>query len=159
MICSFTIPGDVVPWARAGGGKSTFRFTPKRQRDYGAVLRDSAREAMGDEPPVDEPVEMRIVAVYQPPKSRTRRARESETAGFKGSKPDADNIQKIIKDALNKIVFTDDARVAVCHTAKIYGERPELRVSVHPLSVNSWPFNERPAAAKVADLVSLSEAA
>lgn len=137
---SFTVPGSIVPWARTGGGKSAMRFTPKKQRDYGNVLRDAARRAMGDRPPVDEPVEMRIIAVYSPPKSRSRRDREKVSAGFKGSKPDADNIQKILKDNLNKIVFTDDARVAVCHTAKIYGTRPELRVSVHPLSFVSWPF-------------------
>lgn len=139
MICSFTVPGAVVPWARTGA-RGAQRFTPKKQRDYGAVIRDAARAAMGEREPVDEPVEVKIVAVFAPPKTRTKKQREATSAGFKASKPDAGNIEKIITDAMNCIVYTDDARVAVCHVAKVYGTRPELRVSVLPLSFVSWPF-------------------
>jgi hypothetical protein len=33
------VPGDCVPWSRAGGGKTGHRFTPPKQAKYAAVLK------------------------------------------------------------------------------------------------------------------------
>jgi len=145
MIVSFQVPGNIVPWARTGGGKGTPRFTPKRQRDYKAVIRSLAADAMGDRDPVDHAVELRLIAVYPWPKSMTKRRRVEVDSHFKATKPDGDNIQKIVKDGLNQIVWTDDARVAVVHFAKLFGSRAALHVEVHALSDSSWPRGFRDA--------------
>lgn len=145
MICCFTVHGDVVPWARAGA-RGKVHFTPARQRSFMGVLRSAAMDAMRGAPPVDDPVELRIIAYYMPPKSRTRAERAHPGAGFKKSAPDVDNITKIIKDSLKKIVWVDDARVASLHVAKVFDARPRLVVAVEPLSWASWPFRRTPAA-------------
>jgi Holliday junction resolvase RusA-like endonuclease len=129
----FTVPGDIVPWARSGGGKTVVRFTPKRQRAYMAVLRDYAALAMRGRVPLDGPLELRLCAVYGWPQRIKPADRAKPGVAWKASKPDADNVQKILKDALNKIVWIDDARVASWHGWKLYGDRPRLEVKVFEL--------------------------
>jgi hypothetical protein len=54
------------------------------------------------------------------------------------SKPDGDNIQKCVGDALNKIVWTDDSIIIMWQCLKLYSDFPRLRVSV-------WAWNDVPA--------------
>ena len=128
----FTVPGEIVPWARAGGGKNTPRFTPKRQRTYKGVIADYAHQAHGEQPLFDCPCELKIVAYYQWPKSWSANKR-AKSGGWKYTKPDADNITKIVKDAMNGIVYTDDARVVSQHCWKKFADKPCLMVEVRPL--------------------------
>ncbi len=55
-------------------------------------------------------------------------------AVWKTSKPDADNLAKLVKDSLNKIVFRDDAQVCELTVQKRYGVCSELVVTVEQLS-------------------------
>lgn len=48
------------------------------------------------------------------------------------TKPDWDNIAKVI-DALNKVVWADDAAVVDGTVRKFYGEKPELVIVVRAL--------------------------
>lgn len=45
-------------------------------------------------------------------------------------KPDVDNIEKIILDALNGIAYHDDARVHRISCAKYYGSAPRVEVTI-----------------------------
>lgn len=101
-----------------------------------------AAEAMRGRPLFDMPVELRVIAVLLPPKTRTRAQRAMAWADFRGSRPDIDNYIKAVMDACICVVFTDDALVASVHAAKIYGLQPGIHVSVHPLYLNSWPLSE-----------------
>jgi Holliday junction resolvase RusA-like endonuclease len=130
----FIIPGDVVPWARAGGGKTVHKFTPKKQRDYMGMIRAEAHKQMQTLPgPIEGPVQLKIVASYLWPKSATKKRMAAVDGAWKTSKPDADNLAKIVKDALNKIVWLDDAQVALSTTWKLYGPKAGLLVEVIPL--------------------------
>lgn len=126
----FTVPGEAVPWARSGGGRTVVRFTPARQRNYMAVLKDFGAIAMAGRPPLDGPVELSLMAVYGWPKSWSKARREAAGARWKTSRPDADNLSKIVKDALNTIVWRDDAQVASAHIWKQYGDVPRLAVRI-----------------------------
>lgn len=106
------------------------RFTPQRQRNYMAVLKQYAADAMVGRPPFDGPVEMTVVATWPWPKSLSAKKRALPGAERKKTTPDADNITKIIKDALNLIVFTDDARISDLHVAKRFGDCPGVAVEV-----------------------------
>lgn len=128
----FTIPGDIVPWARAGG-RGSIRFTPKPQRDFMGTIRSMASQAMAGRPLIDGPCELTITATYQWPKSLSPRKRALPFADRKTTRPDAGNIAKIVEDALNSIVWTDDARVSDTHIHKRYGDVPGLRVEVAEL--------------------------
>lgn len=45
-------------------------------------------------------------------------------------KPDYDNIEKIISDALNGVAFYDDAQIVSSGLIKVYGEIPRVEVEI-----------------------------
>jgi Holliday junction resolvase RusA-like endonuclease len=83
--------------------------------------------------PLDGPVELVVVAVYEWPKSWSAKRKAQPGAAWKTSKPDADNIGKLISDSLNCLAWRDDALVARLEVQKIYGQRGETRVFIKPL--------------------------
>jgi Holliday junction resolvase RusA-like endonuclease len=115
---SFHIPSDPVAFARSGGNGKV-RFTPKRQRDFMALVRLAAHKAMDGAAPIAGPVELAIRATYLVPSSWPKK--RAAAAKWRTSKPDADNLAKIVADAMNAIVFADDAQVASLIVQKTYG--------------------------------------
>ena len=127
----FIIPGDVVPWARAGGGKTVVKFTPKRQRDYMGMIRAEAHQQMKRFPgPLTGPLQLKIAAVYLWPKATTKARLVAADGAWKTTKPDSDNITKIVKDALNTIAYVDDAQVSFSSCWKLLGPKAGLVVEV-----------------------------
>lgn len=125
----FSVPGEVVPWARAGG-HGHLRFTPQKQRNYMAVLKQYAADAMDGRPLFDCALDMTVTAIWPWPKSMSAKKRAEAGTRLKRTTPDADNITKIIKDALNLVVFTDDARISDLHVHKRFGDYPGVTVEV-----------------------------
>jgi Holliday junction resolvase RusA-like endonuclease len=129
-VIAFTIPGEPVAFARSGG-KGAIRFTPKRQRDFMALVKLAAANAMAGAPPIEGPVEMILRATYCAPVSWSKKKRDA--AHWRTSKPDADNIAKIVADAINEIVYLDDSQVASLAVQKVYGPLAGVAVTVAPL--------------------------
>ena len=115
---AFQIPGEPVAFARSGGNGS-IRFTPKKQRDFMATVKLAAHTAMNGEPPLDGPVNLQIRAVYRVPTSWSKK--RAAATYWRTSRPDADNIAKLVADSINEIVFGDDAQVASMTVQKTYG--------------------------------------
>jgi len=126
-VISFTIPGDAVPFARAGA-RGKRRFTPRRQADYAAVVKIFASRAFAGREPFDGPVSIAIRATYSVPPSWS--AKKKSDALWKTSKPDADNIFKLVADAINKIAYQDDAQIVDLSVQKKYGPVAGVVVSV-----------------------------
>ncbi len=124
---SFHIPGTPTAFARSGGNGS-IRFTPKKQRDFMALVRLAAASAMDGQPPFLGAVELTIRASYIPPSSWPKKKRDA--AHWRTSKPDADNLAKIVADAMNEIVFADDSQVVRLSVEKLYGPLAGVTVSV-----------------------------
>jgi Holliday junction resolvase RusA-like endonuclease len=107
---------------------------------------------MGDSLPIPSEfgLELSALAVWDPPKSWSRKRREMAIAGLipKVTRPDLDNILKGFKDAVRKIVYHDDDQVVgygCCY--KIYGNRPRLEVRLTivervPLVLPTRPISE-----------------
>lgn len=51
------------------------------------------------------------------------------------SKPDLDNLEKAIKDALKGIVWYDDSQVDIVQKAKRYGEEPKVFIIVESADI------------------------
>lgn len=74
-----------------------------------------------------EPIHMYIEAVFEIPKSTSKKrcllmeAREELPC----KKPDADNIAKVICDALNKVAYGDDTQICELEVHKRYTEQNE----------------------------------
>jgi Holliday junction resolvase RusA-like endonuclease len=132
MNLRFTIPGEPVAWARARlSGR--VHFTPGKQRSAAGLIQVIASEAMSGAPPLEVPVAVTITAVWPWPKSMSEKKRRQSGAHYKVSKPDADNIAKLVGDALNGIVWRDDALVARLNIQKQYGLTPATHVTVEAL--------------------------
>jgi len=125
----FTVYGAPVPKARArtvrlpnGGVKS---YTPKSTRTWEELVRYQALE---HRPPrlLDDALELRAVFYLLRPKGAPKRRR------WPSVRPDLDNLEKAVLDALQGIIFTDDARIVRKVVEKRYGDPPRVEVSVGP---------------------------
>jgi Holliday junction resolvase RusA-like endonuclease len=110
-------------------------YTPKDTRAYETLIRDTAWLAMQGHEMFEGAVRLEILAVFSVPKSWSIRKREAALNGqvFHTSRPDADNILKAFKDAMNGVVYRDDSRVVEGMFAKLYGAAPSVSVTVMPL--------------------------
>jgi Holliday junction resolvase RusA-like endonuclease len=110
-------------------------FTPAATRKYESHLRLAAQEAMAGRAPLDGPVKVRVVAAFPVPASWSRRKRADALAGIirPTVKPDADNLIKCVGDGLNAVIWRDDSQIVTASIAKIYSDRPALRIEIEPI--------------------------
>jgi Holliday junction resolvase RusA-like endonuclease len=113
------VPGDPVPWARAGRGLGR-TFTPDRQRAYGARARACMALAMRGAAPLVGPLFLEVVAVW----SRPRDLRGVERV-WRPARPDWDNAGKLLSDVANEILWADDAQVVDGRVLKVYAAANE----------------------------------
>ena len=127
------IPGEPVPKLRARSGRDGRWYTPRK-----AV---AAQEAIAKEadlahrkPLLTGPIRLVMHFTFAPPKSWSRKNR---AAAFEGEiphtvKPDLDNLIKLVKDALSKIVYHDDKQIVELEAFKSYGN-PSTTITVREL--------------------------
>ena len=80
------------------------------------------------------PLQLRASFVFPRPKSKTRKKNEGE---WKASKPDWDNLGKALCDALNGVLWRDDAQLAFVSIGKSIagdGEPVGVKVQVEKLT-------------------------
>lgn len=78
-----------------------------------------------------EPLKMSIEAYFPIPASTTKRDRERIDLGYlwPTKKPDADNIAKVICDALNGVAYGDDTQIIILEVLKDFTEEnPRVEV-------------------------------
>lgn len=75
---------------------------------------------------------MEITAFFDIPKSFSKKRIEEALEGCISplKKPDADNIAKIICDALNGVAYKDDTQVVELRVRKIYAAEPSVSVLI-----------------------------
>ena len=129
---TFFVPGTPKGKGRPRFSRKSGRaYTPAQTAAYESTVAYAGHTAMGGKSLLEGPVGVKMTAVFGIPASwSTKRKRE---ALHHTSKPDADNIAKCC-DALNGIVWKDDAQVARISISKVYGEVPGLHVFVEALA-------------------------
>jgi len=86
-------------------------------------------------PPLNCPLRMDITCYFERPKSHYRTGKFSSELRpniplYHTVKPDRDNIEKIIQDALNGVFYRDDSLICSGTTQKFYGEpRTEITIT------------------------------
>lgn len=123
---SFEIPLPAIPYARTWQ-KGFVRFTPPKQRAFMKSVGLLARSVMGNRPPLEGPLELRIRAEHAAPKSDKARI------GWKLSRPDLDNCVKAITDSMNFIVFYDDSQICRLFAEKAWAPEDKIIVQVSEL--------------------------
>jgi Holliday junction resolvase RusA-like endonuclease len=131
--------GEPVAFARTRISATHAHFTPTKQRNAMSALRIQAHQAMLDHGAavLDEPLRMDLRAEFPIPKSMSKKKRCGALIGTirPGKKPDIDNLYKLAADALNTIVFRDDALIVEAMLRKVYSNQPKLVITVQPIAV------------------------
>lgn len=132
----FTIPGRLGSWQR--GRRDTrkgpgFTFTPDKMRNDQGIIRHYAemelRRACGGA--LRGPLKLLVETHRTYPKSWSAKKRAANY--WITSKPDFDNTLKLIADALNHVVYDDDAQIADGHHIKRYAGIDCVRVEIEEL--------------------------
>lgn len=129
----FTVPGEPRGKGRPRFSKSGHTYTDSETRAYENKIIAYYRKAHGAfRFPDGAFVSVDVVAYLPIPKSATKARRAGMEAGTirPSRKPDIDNIEKAVLDALNGIAYKDDARVCQASCAKFYGTEPRLEITV-----------------------------
>lgn len=82
---------------------------------------------------IEGAVNMNIVYAFRRPQSLSKKERNEIDGGKtvpKTTKPDIDNLTKAILDALNGIVWKDDAQVAQINIQKIWSAKDQIEVEI-----------------------------
>lgn len=103
-------------------------YTPATTRAYEKRLAAAAEQSFFARP-LQGPLAVKLLAQLPVPKSWSQKKREAALRGeIAPGKPDIDNLIKTL-DALNGIVWEDDAQIAHIYARKVYGQ-PMLVVTV-----------------------------
>ena len=147
----FAVPGAPVPKGRprfvatvGTDGKASGRaYTPSLTRTYEESVRAAARAAMGRLNATSDAVMLSMVAFIPIPASWSRPKKARAMAGLllPVGRPDLDNYEKAITDALNGICYEDDSQICDVVKSKRYSDRPRVHIAVHPVNgFNADPF-------------------
>jgi Holliday junction resolvase RusA-like endonuclease len=121
--------------APKGGKAFATGYTPKDTLSYENALAGAAQLVMGDRALLEGPLRVRVVAAMPVAQSWPKKRQAAALSGIERptKKPDADNILKML-DALNHVVWHDDAQIVDVHIEKFYSAKPSLRVEVYSIA-------------------------
>ena len=138
----FIIPGRIGGKGRPRGvmrpGGRRF-LTPDKTLSQEAMVRWYANLAMQGRPLFTGPVSLAVNVQHTYPKSWSEKRKK--TTKWVTGRPDLDNVLKLIADALNKIVWDDDAQVASVVMTRQYtaGSAESVHVCVKSLEEQNEP--------------------
>ena len=134
MIVHFEIMGEPKGkgrprFARIGGRVKA--YTPAGTAAYEDMVRFAYRQAARGTF-YEGPVRLQIECRFGIPKSVSKRKAEQMRCGeiLPTKKPDADNIAKIIADALNGVAYRDDSQIAEMLIVRRYADIPAVAVEI-----------------------------
>lgn len=133
----FEVPGSPIGQGRPKFSTINGRakaYDPEKSRNYKAYVKLLATQAMKEQrfTMIDGPCCLDIIACFEVPKSKSKKFRQAALEGreLPTKKPDLSNIVKGIEDALNGLVYRDDAHLVALCVSKYYSEVPRVEVVV-----------------------------
>lgn len=125
----FEVPGKPQGKARPRLGRG-HTYTPQKTTEYEMLVRNAYLKAGGKL--VNGPVEVHVVALFEPPKSVSKKERQAMLRGEipYTKRPDKDNIDKVIFDALNGVAYPDDSYIVGGSSYKYYAESEKVIVII-----------------------------
>ena len=143
MKITFSAPIEPVAKARprvSMRGGFARAYTPKKSKkfedDLAAIAKAHLR-SIGINSPLTNACSVTIEAFFTVPKSWTKKRKAELLKDSNGlvrhphvSKPDLDNTQKSVLDALNGIVYVDDCQVCEIVARKFYSNSARLDISI-----------------------------
>jgi len=118
-------------------GKFTKAITREMTVNYENTIKEEFVRQCDPDRLLDGPLGIRIECYHYIPKSTSKKKRELMISHSirPTTKPDADNIMKVVCDALNGVAYGDDKQIVSWAGVKRYGEQPRVEVVI-------WELNE-----------------
>lgn len=132
MRYEFTVFGQPTGKGRPRFTRAGHTYTPEKTRNYEELVRYSFISSYPKGIPLEDAVKVSIVAYYSIPKSYSKKKRQeclNDQIPVQ-SKPDCDNIAKIILDSLNGYAYVDDKQVSALRVMKQWSDMPRVEVYI-----------------------------
>ena len=137
MKSRFTVNGEPVGkgrprFSRMANGRTITR-TPEATVAYEQLVVCEYRKQCGSARFDDEDrISIKVVAYFAIPTSASKNKRRDMENGIirPAKKPDADNILKIVCDALNTVAYKDDTQIVDAIVTKYYSDKPRIEVTM-----------------------------
>lgn len=135
MNARFTVDGEPVGkgrprFSRAANGRTITR-TPEATVAYEQLVVCEHKKQCGSSRFDDEDrICIKVVAYFAIPTTASKNKRRDMENGIirPAKKPDADNILKIVCDALNTVAYKDDTQIVDAIVTKYYSDHPRVEV-------------------------------
>jgi len=134
---TLTIEGTPVSKGRLRTNRNGHRWTPTKTRDAEFNIKQQAKYVTVIPIEKDLPVELRVDFYFTIPKSWSKKKKELHMCQYKTSKPDLDNLVKLVKDALNGIAWHDDSQVVRIVATKRYSISARTEIEIDILEMNN----------------------
>lgn len=134
---TITIPGKPMgkqrPRASKRGGFVRL-YTPEQTVNAETFTKLCAMDQVG-QPMLEGPLVVAMHAIFDIPTSWSKKDKAAALSGAlrPTGKPDLDNLAKLYSDALNKVVWGDDAQIVSMALSKSYGTEPGVTITINPL--------------------------
>lgn len=126
----FVVLGTPIAKGRPRFTRAGRTYTPKATTQHEHQVRTAAAERFPF--PLSGALRLEVIAFMPIPRSLPKAEREAALLGMKrpATRPDADNIAKLIADALNGLAYQDDNQIVELEARKFYGVEPRTIVRV-----------------------------
>lgn len=138
MEVKFTILGEPMGkerprFRRVGNYVQT--YTPAKTKNYETKVRDSYYSSNMNTRHLTGAIQAEIYGVFPIPVSVSKKLRAKMESGEEPytKKVDADNLAKIVLDALNGVAYEDDKQITKLSVTKVYGKEPRVEVTLKEL--------------------------
>lgn len=134
----FTVAGSPIGKARHRAFKDKAgnirMYSPEKTVSRENLIKLHAQQC-GPEIPFDGPVKLQAIFYMEIPKSWSKKKQEEAKTQniLPTKKPDLDNMVKLVKDALNTIIWHDDKQVVVLKAAKFYSVKPRTEIHIETI--------------------------
>lgn len=125
MRVTFTVPGKPQGKGRPRASRDGHMYTPKKTREYETLIAMCYRMKGGKL--FEGYIQLDITALYPLPKSMSKADKQRAVLGelLPDKKPDGDNIEKAVADALNGVAYEDDRQIVSASWKKRYAPDSE----------------------------------
>ena len=130
MEINFIIDGPPKGKGRPRFTRDGHTYTPAATREYEQLIRACWQIQNGKSFPQQTPLKATILAYFPIPKGTSKKKLQAMIDSPCTKKPDADNVAKIILDALNGFAFQDDNAIYALKVFKYYSDKPRVCVCI-----------------------------
>lgn len=94
----------------------------RKSAPWMAVVKQAARQAMGDRQPFDGPLCLKVLFFRERPKGHFgKRGLKPTAPAFPATKPDSSKYMRAVEDALTGVAYVDDSRLVDSWPSKRFG--------------------------------------